>query len=29
MPGGTNPPPRGLIVTTINAVTSFFSFLGF
>jgi hypothetical protein len=27
-PGGTNPPPKGLIVITINAITSFFSFLG-
>jgi hypothetical protein len=27
-PGGTNPPPKGLIVTTINAMTSFLSFLG-
>ncbi|MDQ1450431.1 MAG: hypothetical protein QOH35_5448 [Acidobacteriaceae bacterium] len=28
MPGGTNPPPKGLIVTTINAINSFLSFLG-
>jgi len=27
-PGGTNPPPKGLIVTTVNAITSFLSFLG-
>jgi hypothetical protein len=27
-PGGTNPPPKGLIVITVNAITSFFSFLG-
>ena len=27
-PGGTNPPPKGLIVVTVNAITSFFSFLG-
>jgi hypothetical protein len=27
-PGGTNPPPKGLIVFTVNAMTSFLSFLG-
>jgi hypothetical protein len=28
MPGGTNPPPKGLIVTTVNAINSFLSFFG-
>jgi hypothetical protein len=28
MPGGTNPPPKGMIVTTVDAITSFLSFLG-
>ncbi|MFL6429550.1 MAG: hypothetical protein ACJ71S_14990 [Acidobacteriaceae bacterium] len=27
-PGGTSPPPKGLIVTTIQAFGSFLSFLG-
>ena len=28
MPGGTNPPPKGLIVITVNVFSSFLSFLG-